>query len=217
MYIEYVCYDYSLSDEEIKNNVALAIQLGIKHIGLHYINISLIKGLIEEHSLTVSAPSDYPYGLLDPKSRLSIIGSAIKAGAKTIDLVAPAKLIANRKYDKLRDDIKNSLALCQENNVDLRYILEYRVFNHETLAKTCQILKNLGIQYILPATGHMLDDISDNMIACKYLSAKSQIQTICNGNIWTEKQSEILRLSNIYGVRLHHISSIALFLKNNTL
>ena len=217
MYIEYACYDYSLSDEDIKNNVALAIQLGIKHIGLHYINIPLIKGLTEEHSLTVSAPLDYPYGLLDPKSRLSIIGSAIKSGAKTIDLVAPSKFIANRKYDKLRDDIKNSLALCQKNNVDLRYILEYRVFNHETLAKTCQIFKSLGVQCVLPATGHMLDDISDNMIACKYLSAKSKIQTICNGNIWTEKQAEILRLSNIYGARLHHISSVALFLKNNTI
>jgi deoxyribose-phosphate aldolase len=217
MHIEYACYDYSLSDEEIKNNVALAIQLGIKHIGLHYINISLIKNLIEEHSLSISSPLDYPYGLLDSKNRLSVISSAIKSGAKTIDMVAPSKFISNRKYDKLRDDIKNSLILCQENDVDLRYILEYRVFNHETLAKTCQIFKSLGIQYILPATGHMLDDISDNIIACKYLSAKSKIQTICNGNIWTEKQAEILRSSNIYGTRLHHISSIALFLKNNTL
>ena len=217
MHIEYACYDYSLSDEEIKNNVALAIQLGIKHIGLHHINISLIKSIIEEHCLSISSPIDYPYGLLDSKNRLSVLNSAIKAGAKTIDMVAPSKFIANRKYDKLRDDIKNSLTLCQENNVDLRYILEYRIFNHETLAKTCQIFKSLGIQYILPATGHMLDDISDNMIACKYLSAKSKIQTICNGNIWTEKQAEILKLSNIYGARLHHISSISLFLKNNTL
>jgi len=217
MYIEYACYDYSLSDEEIKNNVALAIQLGVKHICMHYINIPLIRGMIEEHGLSISSPLDYPYGLLDSKNRLSVINSAIKAGAKTVDIVAPAKFIANRKYDKLRDDIKNNLTICQENTVNLRYILEYRVFNHETLAKTCQIFKGLGIEYVLPSTGHMLDDISDNMIACKYLSTKSKIQTICNGNIWTEKQAEILRSSNIYGARLHHISSIALFLKNNTL
>jgi deoxyribose-phosphate aldolase len=217
MYIEYACYDYSLSDEEIKNNVALAIQLGVKHICMHYINIPLIRGMIEEHGLSISSPLDYPYGLLDSKNRLSVISSAIKAGAKTVDIVSPAKFIANRKYDKLRDDIKNNLTLCQENAVNLRYILEYRVFNHETLAKTCQIFKGLGIEYVLPSTGHMLDDISDNMIACKYLSTKSKIQTICNGNIWTEKQAEILRSSNIYGARLHHISSIALFLKNNTL
>jgi hypothetical protein len=69
----------------------------------------------------------------------------------------------------------------------------------------------------MPSTGHMLDDISDNIIACKYLSAKSKIQTICNGNIWTEKQFESLKTSNIYGVRLHHTPSIALFLKNNSL
>jgi deoxyribose-phosphate aldolase len=217
MYIEYACYDYSLSDEDIKNNVALAIQLGVKHLCLHYTNISLIRGPIEEHDLSISSPLDYPYGLLDSKNRLSVISSAIKAGAKTVDIVAPAKFIANRKYDKLRDDIRNSLVLCQENNVNLRYILEYRVFNHETLAKTCQIFKSLGVEYVMPSTGHMLDDINDNMIACKYLSSKSKIQTICNGNIWTEKQAESLRSSNIYGVRLHHIPSIALFLKNTSI
>jgi len=217
MYIEYACYDYSLSDEEIKNNVALAIKLGVKNIGIHYINIHLIKNLIEEHGLQISSPIDYPYGLLDSKNRLLTISSAIKAGAKTVDIVTPAKFITNRKYDKLRDDIKNSIALCQENNIALRYILEYRVFNHETLAKTCQIFKSLGIDYVMPSTGHMLDDINDNIIACKYLSSKSKIQTICNGNIWTEKQSESLKLSNIYGIRLHHIPSISLFLKNNTI
>lgn len=217
MYIEYACYDYSLSDEEIKTNVALAIKLGVKNISLHYVNINLIKNLIEENDLQISSPIDYPYGLLDSKNRLFAINSAIKSGAKTIDVVVPAKFITNRKYDKLRDDIKNNLALCQESGADLRYILEYRVFNHETLAKTCQIFKSLGIEYVMPSTGHMLDDISDNIIACKYLSAKSHIQTICNGNIWTEKQSESLRGSNIYGVRLHHIPSIALFLKNNSL
>ena len=69
MYIEYACYDYSLSDEEIKTNVALAIKLGVKNIGLHYVNINLIKNLIEENNLQISSPIDYPYGLLDSKNR----------------------------------------------------------------------------------------------------------------------------------------------------
>lgn len=214
MYIEYACYDYSLSDEEIKNNFTVALKLGVKNISVHYIHLPIIKNLISEMPVGVSCPVDYPYGLSDPKIRLMGIANAAKNGATTIDMVMPAKYIANRKYDKLRDDIKTNLVMCQENNLILRYILEYRVFNHETLAKTCQILKTLGIEYVLPATGHMIDDINDNLIASKYLMAKSQIKTICNGNIWTEKHVQSVKSSDIHGIRIHHIPALELFLQN---
>lgn len=215
MYIEYACYDYSLSDDEVKANITSAINLGVKNLSIHYAYISLIKQIISSSpTLSISSPIDYPYGLSDSKIRISGIENAAKAGVSTIDMTVPAKFIANRKYDKLRDDIKNNLLICQQNNLILRYILEYRVFNHETLAKTCQILKNLGVEYVLPSSGHMIDDINDNLIASKYLMAKSNINVVCNGNIWTEKQAELVKSSNVYGVRLHYISALQLFIKN---
>lgn len=214
MHIEYACYDYSLSDEEIKQNIAAAIRLGVKNIAIHTAHLPVIKNIVTELPINISSPVDYPYGLSDAKIRLMGIANAAKNGANTIDMVIPAKYITNRKYDKLRDDIKTNLTMCQENNLILRYILEYRVFNHETLAKTCQIIKTLGIEYILPATGHMIDDINDNLIASKYLMAKSHINTICNGNIWTEKHVQSIKTSDVYGVRLHYIPSLELFLQN---
>jgi hypothetical protein len=45
--------------------------------------------------------------------------------------------------------------------------------------------------------------------------AKSGINIICNGNIWTSKQAETARSSGVYGVRLHHLPSIELFVKNH--
>ena len=217
MYIEYACYDYSLSDDEIKNNINSAIKMGAENIGLFYSgSSSFIKSILDDHpNVKLSCPIDYPYGLSDSKSRLFITSQLVKSGLHTLDLVVPAKFIANRKYDKLRDDIKNNLLICQENNINLRYILEYRVFNHETLAKTCQIFKSLGIEYVLPSTGHMIDDINDNLIAAKYLNTKSEIKVICNGNIWTNKQVENLKNSGVYGVRLHYLSSLEFFVKNN--
>jgi deoxyribose-phosphate aldolase len=216
MYIEYACYNYSLSDEELKHNFTLAIKLGIKNISAFHMHLPAIKALTEEPSLNISCPIDYPYGMSDSKTRSTAINAAAKAGATCVDIMVPAKFISNRKYDKLRDDIKNNLTICQENNLLARYVLEYRVFNHETLAKTCQILKTLGIEYIFPASGHMIDDINDNLIAAKYLMAKSGIKVITNGNIWTEKHSDNIKLADIYGIRLHHVPSLELFLKNNS-
>lgn len=216
MYIEYACYDYSLSDDEIKTSISNVLKLGIKNIATHYSNLNLLKSLAQEHDIKFSCPIDYPYGLSDSKSRLFLANQAIKSGASSLDIVIPAKPIVNRKYDKLRDDIRSTSEICKENNVDLRYILEYRVFNHETLAKACQIFKSLGVSTVLPSTGHLIDDINDNIIAAKYLSSKSEISVICNGNIWTSKQVENIKNSGVYGVRLHYLASLELFNKNKT-
>lgn len=218
MYTEYVCYDYSLSDKELKHNISSATKLGIKNIGLHYVNANLIKPIVSnaDSQISLSSPIDFPYGISDSRNRLMQINTAIKSGINTIDIVAPSKFIANRKYDKLRDDIQNNTLLCKEHNVNIRYILEYRVFNHETLAKTCQILKELGIDQIIPSTGMMLDDINDNIIASKYLATKSGINVICNGNIWQDKQVKSVIAANIYGIRIHHIPVIEILYKNIT-
>lgn len=216
MYTEYVCYDYSLSDKEIKHNITAALQLGIDNIGVHSTSLTTIKSIISscDRTISLSTPIDFPYGICDSRNRLMQINTAIKAGANVVDVVAPAKFISNRKYEKLRDDITNNILLCNEHGVALRYILEYRVYNHETLAKTCQILKELGVGRIIPSTGIMIDDINDNIIASKYLSTKSQIDVICNGNIWQEKHIKAVVSANIYGLRVHHLSNIEILHKN---
>jgi deoxyribose-phosphate aldolase len=217
MYIEYACYDHSLSDEEIKILITEVAKLGIKNIATYHTNLPLLKNIAQEYNLEFSCPVDYPYGFSDSKSRSFILNQAIKNGASCIDMIVPSKSILNRKYDKLREDIKTNLEICQSTNTDLRYMLEYRVFNHETLAKACQIFMTMGISTILPSTGQLIDDINDNIIAAKYLASKSGVSVICNGNIWTKKQIENIQNSKTHGIRLHYLASLELFLKNQTI
>jgi deoxyribose-phosphate aldolase len=216
MYIEYACYDPTITDEDFKKTLSTLIEkYNIKNIATFHTNIITIKSL--KKNIDISCPIDYPYGILDSKTRIFAISQAIKAGASTIDLVAPAKYISNRKYDKLRDDIKTSLELCEQENIKLRYILEYRTFNHETLSKVCQILKSFNINEVLPSTGQFIDDIYDNIIAAKYLTMKSNISVICNGNIWIQKHIDTLKNANIYGVRVQNLASLELFNKNSVI
>lgn len=219
MNIEYACYDHSLSEDEVKNNILSAIKLGITNLSIYQYSIPYIKPIISGLSLntkiSISVPADYPYGLSDLKSRNFIVEQIVKTGVSTIDLVMPSKCIVNRKYDKIRDDISSNLDICNKNNIELRYILEYRVFSHEVLAKICQILKNMGINSIIPSTGQMIDDINDNIIAAKYLHSKSNIDVIINGNVWNEKQAENIKNCGASSLRLHYLSSIPFFTKNN--
>ncbi len=215
MQIQYACYDYILPEEEIKKNITNALKLGIKNISTYSYSLSSIRSLIS-NDIDLSVPVDFPYGISDSKIRNFSINQLSKIeNVKTIDLAAPAKILVNRKYDKFRDDVKSNLDICNENNIKLRYVLEYRIFSHEILAKVCQILYSLGIKEVFPSTGQMLDDINDNIIATKYLSSKSEIKVISNGNIWNLTQIDNIKNSSIYGIRFHNINSLELFLKNN--
>lgn len=216
MQLEYACYDRALTEEEVKNNISSAAKLGIKNISTYQYSLPYIKPLVTEYNLFVTCPVDYPYGLSDLKSRNFMVSQVAKSGVNRIDLVTPSKCVTNRKYDKIRDDIKSNVEICQANNVELRYILEYRVFSHETLAKICQIFKSMGVDTVIPSTGQMLDDINDNIIAAKYLSAKSNIKVVINGNIWNQKHIDNIKSSNIEQIMLYHISGLDFFIKNNT-
>lgn len=214
MQIEYACYDRTLTEEEVKNNIANAIKLGIKNISTYQYSLPYIKSVLADN-IFVSCPADFPYGLSDLKSRNLIVSQIAKSGVNGIDLVMQSKYVTNRKYDKIREDIKTNLDICQENKVKLRYILEYRVFGHETLAKICQILKGFDIHDVIPSTGQMIDDINDNIIAAKYLYTKSGINVIINGNVWNQKHLDNIKNLDISSIRLHYLSNIELFIKNN--
>lgn len=220
IYTEYACLDYSINEAESVKNITDAIKYGVTNISVLPYTLSTIKSLddIKNKELNISCPVDFPYGASDPKTRSFAVSNLCKNHGnilKTIDLFIPTKIITNRKYDKLRDDIKTNLETCNEFNIKLRYILEYRIYNHEVLAKVCQIFMDYGINTILPSSGTMIDDINDNLIACNFLMNKSKINTITTGNVYNEKQiNNVVKMTDLYGIRLFNIHSLYLFMEH---
>lgn len=220
IYTEYACLDYSLNEAESIKNIIEAIKYGVTNISVLPYTLSTVKSLdeIKNKDLNISCPVDFPYGVSDLKTRSFSVSNLCKSHnniLKTIDLFIPTKVITNRKYDKFRDDIKTNLETCNEFDIKLRYILEYRIYNHEVLAKVCQILMDYGIDTVLPSSGTMIDDINDNLIACNFLMNKSKIKTITTGNIYNQKQiNNIIKMKELYGVRLSNIHNLYMFIEH---
>lgn len=214
MIIEYSIYDISLSDLEFKSNIDQALVYKPKSICVLPAYLKTAKNLLHDCS-TLSTVVDYPLGSSDTTNRHSIILNAIKSGAKIINSVAQPYFFCNRKYDKFRDDIKSSLHLCNEHNVELRYILEYRVFTYELLYKVSQILLELNIHTIYPSTGYQLDDINDNILAAALINKKVPINIICNGNIWNISQISNVKKALLYGIKVNSINALKLLSENN--
>jgi deoxyribose-phosphate aldolase len=217
MIIEYSIYDISLSDDEIRKNIQQAITFKPSTIGVFAPQIRLVKALTSSTTgIKIACSVDYPFGILDTKTRGAAIETAIKNGATIINVVAQPYNFCNRKYEKFRDDIKYNKEICEKYSVELRYILEYRVFTYELLYKVAQILIDHNINTIYPSTGYALDDINDNILASALINKKVPINIICNGNIWNISQIQNIKKANLYGLKVNSLNGLELITQNNS-
>lgn len=219
MYVDFAIIDTDLDEKQAKQQITEVLKYGTKSICLPYYLVKSCKYLIDTEIIDLSCFVDFPIGISDIKTRRFAVEQAISAGVNTIDISMPQNLAANRKYEKIREDIKNIKEACDENKVKIRYILEYRVFDHRCLKKICEIFDSLSITYAYPSSGFFLDNLADNLIACSFLHQNSKdLNIICSGNSWLDKHFDIVCRSGIYGLRTfspHVIQKFQKYLADN--
>jgi deoxyribose-phosphate aldolase len=211
MQIEYSYYDLASNEHETKENIKIAATFPIYSISVLPYYIKLAKANIGNEPIKISTIIDYPLGSSDLSTRIISSKNAIKAGASVLEIVIPTSYLCNRKYDKFREDIKNHTLLGIENKVEIKYILEYRLFTYELLYKISQILTGYNVKDIYPSSGYFLDDINDNILAAALINKKNpDINIICNGNIWNSDQILNLKKHNLYGLKVNSINALDL-------
>jgi deoxyribose-phosphate aldolase len=208
MYIEYYINSIDEKDIQIKSNIDEVIKYPISGILAPYSQAKFIKKNYPTQS--VGCLIDYPISSCDPGRRSDLINDAIKIDINYVCVTVPFYYIINRKYDKFREDIKKNLELCNSHNIDIRYVLEYRKFDHALLTKICEILLVNNIKTIYPSTGFFLDNLEDNIIAASYLKQKTGISVIINGNLWTARHAESLIKANSFGFSCNNAAAFKL-------
>lgn len=216
MYIDFALINTDISETDAKNLIKDLIENSyVNSITVPFYFIKLIKPYIN-NGLDFSCLIDYPLGISDIKTRCVAVQQAVEVGFNTLDITMPQNLAANRKYDKIREDIKLITDSIGNNKINLRYVLEYRKFDHHCLKKVCEIFENGGIKYIFPSSGYFLDNITDNLIASFFLHKNSKdLKIICSSNLWLDKHFEAIINSGLFGFRTSSIYTIQNFINFN--
>lgn len=208
MNIEYGNYDIAQNENEFKENLTEALKYDLSVVSVLPSFLKLTKAIVKD-SAKIACVIDYPYGALDSEQRNQQVLSAIRSGSKIIEIVIPSYYLCNRKYEKLKNDIQVQQQSCSVSGVEIRYILEYRVFSLDVLSRASQILFNNFVTTIIPSTGQLIDDINDNLIASAMLRKKvPAMKIINNGNLWTDKQVELIISSDPYAFRCYNINGL---------
>lgn len=205
MQIEYINTSYELTEHEL---LPILKEIGtiseIKTVILPSYFVKYARGALG-HEKNISCLIDFPMGMSDIKSRASLSTFGIKNLANYIDIVVPSNYLTNRKYDKIREDIKYQKEICQ----NVRYILEYRAYDHQHLKKMADILLNGGIDTVCISTGQFVDVLSDAMIASQFLTTQIEgLKTIISANFWNSRHFELIRKNPPYGIRSSSLFSI---------
>lgn len=215
MYIDFALIDTEINDNDAKILFTEINQYPINSITVPYYLIKHCKNLIKEN-IVLSCFVDYPIGISDAKTRRFAVEQAFNNGASSIDISMPQNLAANRKYDKIREDVKAITEFGNENKVLVRYILEYRLFDHHCLKKICEIFEQYGMNYVFPSTGYFIDNLADNILASIFLYKNSKdLNILSSGNIWTDKHFDTIGKSGLFGFRTSSIHSLRNFQKFN--
>ncbi len=206
MYLDVSCHDRLETEDSVRDALFGAIKHNLKGVSINTYFLQPMKDFIVE-GMALSVPIDYPYGASEASVRSHSVLTAIRKGANTIDLVGNNNLLANEKMGKFYDDVEGIQALCKENGVTLRVMLEYRLYEPEKVVRIGSGLRELGIEYIFPATGSQPDDWTENLIMAVDLT-KTGLKVITNGNIWKKKFVDTIRESEVFGARLPCYSAV---------
>jgi deoxyribose-phosphate aldolase len=204
-YKEYAIYDLDYSESDIKLNIEKLGPKDIEYISVPYFYTKFVKSITD---IPINNAIDYPFGILDTKTRNQAIINAINNGASSISIVLQNNLLSNKKYDKIRQDLVSNIEICKKSNIPITYYLEYRVFTHQSLIKACNLLLEASLDRVYVSTGYLLDDISDNIIAVNLLKEKTNIKPIFTANVWTKQHIAMLKKNNIELIRFNNLNAI---------
>lgn len=194
-YVEYGYYDFSSNEKETKDFVLESIQYSPSTISVLPQYVKYVKKNIPR-DVKLGTIIDYPFGLADYDERENALRKAIKHGVDSIEVVCPNHALCNRKYDRFRLEVDIFKQICFDNQVDLKYVLEYKTFTLPLLHKIADILYTKKLNTIYPSTSYSLDGISDNILVSMMLLKKNpNLNIIVNGQAWTDAHVELI-LSN---------------------
>jgi deoxyribose-phosphate aldolase len=197
-----------LTDQELKDSFKKAKELKIDSVSINRHQYRITKFFFDDSKINIKI--DNPLGISGTSSRINEIIETKKQGS-ILSIQCPSSLLVNRKYDQIRKELSQIIELV-DNKKEIRFIIDYRHYNHNILCKFCSILKEHKIEYIYPSSGFFIDDMYDQIIACNYLHKKSNINTIFNANFWTEQHvatiininPSIISINNLRSIELVH-------------
>lgn len=200
MLTELACYNQDSTRSEILKAVFISSEKDLNCVAIPSGFMVHVNDFLKDQDF--SAAIDFPYGLSSTQVRIHEIILAIRQGASYIDLVINSGDIKEKNWRKIRKDIKACMSVCSGNNIELRAMIDYRLFPAKTVLLICELFNTIGMYHVINSTGFIADDISDNAIMSHQIQEKTGIFVTACVRAFSESHLKTFEAMDIYALRL---------------
>ncbi len=143
--------------DQIKKLCEEALEYQFASVCVNPIYVPLATKLLEESSVKVATVIGFPLGANTTETKAFETKNAIKNGAKEVDMVMNIGAFKSGAYDLVRSDIKAIIDATRSSGVTsdviVKIILETCYLNDEEIVKACEIVKEVGGDFVKTSTG----------------------------------------------------------------
>lgn len=143
--------------DQIKKLCEEALEYQFASVCVNPIYVPLATKLLEESSVNVATVIGFPLGANTTETKAFETKNAIKNGAKEVDMVMNIGAFKSGAYDLVRSDIKAIIDATRSSGVTsdviVKVILETCYLNDEEIVKACEIVKEVGGDFVKTSTG----------------------------------------------------------------
>jgi deoxyribose-phosphate aldolase len=150
--------------------------------------ISFVANLLKESSVKPIAVISFPHGTDSSQAKIIETKTAIKAGAKEIDMVINIDALKSKNYKLVYEDIKQVVEAAKPYIV--KVIIETSELDHDEKVSACTLAKAAGAAFVKTSTGFSSGGatVEDIMLMRKIVGNDMKIKA--SGGIRTKQDAE---------------------------
>ena len=200
MFTELAFYNHDSTFKDLLSVVFTSAQKKVDCVAIPSGFMSRLTEFTNDQKFSVAI--DFPYGLSGTSVRFHEMILAIRQGASYIDLVLNNSFIKEENWRKIREDLKTCQTVCNQHGIELRVIMEYRLFPVKTVLLMCDLLYNANVYNVINSTGFVADDLSDNAIISYEIQSKTGVQVTPCVRAFNKEHVKMFEDLDVYALRL---------------
>ena len=145
--------------------------------------VKLCKELLKNTDIHVGAAISFPLGQTTIESKVNETLNAIKDGADEIDYVLNISKVKQHDYDYIKDEMKQIVDICKDNNVIVKVIFENCYLEKQEIEQLCLIAKQIKPDYIKTSTGFGISGANIEDVKLMKSIVKDEVKVKAAGGI----------------------------------
>jgi len=148
----------TLTNDDVKKLCQIAEQNKIYSVCVLPEYVSLVSSFLESNEIKVVATVDFPKGTSSSNEKIKEIDKSLVNGADEIDVVLNYKLIKDKDYEKLEEEIRTITEYTHKEGKIVKFIIEVGVLSFQEIEAVCEICVKSNVDFIMTSTGKLPND-----------------------------------------------------------